>query len=71
MTATIKETDAARADNPWSVQRLADYLGVPVQTVYQWRTKRYGPKGLRVGKHIRYRPADVEEWLASLAEDLV
>jgi excisionase family DNA binding protein len=71
VTATTERTDSARADNLWSVQRLAEYLGVPVQTVYQWRTKRYGPRGLRVGKHIRYRPADVERWLASLTDDLI
>ena len=52
----------------WSVQELADYLGVPVATLYQWRTKRYGPVGLRIGKHIRYRRVDVERWLASLSE---
>ena len=52
----------------WSVQQLADYLGVPVATLYQWRTKRYGPVGLRIGKHIRYRREDVDRWLASLSD---
>jgi len=51
-----------------SVQELAEYLGVPVATLYQWRTKRYGPVGLRVGKHIRYRRQEVERWLASLSD---
>ena len=56
------------ADKLWTVQQLAEYLGVPVATLYQWRAKRYGPPGLRVGKHIRYRPADVERWLSTLGD---
>lgn len=50
----------------WSVQDLADYLGVPLQTVYQWRKKGYGPRGVKVGKHVRFRPAEVERWLDAL-----
>ena len=61
-------TRSTVAEPLWSVQELADYLGVPVATLYQWRTKRYGPAGLRIGKHIRYRQADVERWLASLSD---
>jgi predicted DNA-binding transcriptional regulator AlpA len=58
------------SDKLWSVHDLAKFLGVPVATLYQWRTKRYGPVGLRVGKHIRYRPADVERWLATLRHEV-
>jgi excisionase family DNA binding protein len=50
----------------WGVDELSAYLGVPVQTIYQWRTKKYGPPGRRVGKHVRFRPEDVEAWVASL-----
>ena len=46
----------------WSVDEVADYLGVPKQTVYQWRTRGYGPEGVKVGKYVRYKPADVEAW---------
>lgn len=42
---------------------LASYLGVPVKTLYQWRYKGLGPPGLRIGRHVRYRPEDVEAWL--------
>ena len=48
-----------------SIQDLADYLGVPVNTLYQWRTKGYGPIGRRIGKYVRYRAADVEAWIAA------
>ncbi len=42
---------------------LATYLGVPVKTIYRWNTRGVGPKRCRVGKHVRYRPEDVEAWL--------
>ena len=39
---------------------VAEYLGVPVATVYAWNTRGLGPKRHRVGKHVRYRRADVD-----------
>ena len=46
-----------------TVQELADYLGVPVATLYQWRYRREGPPGFRVGRHLRYRWSEVEAWI--------
>lgn len=46
---------------------LADYLGVPIRTVYAWRHHRTGPPGLKVGKHVRYRRSDVATWLDAQA----
>lgn len=43
---------------------LAQLLGVPVETVYQWRRKRTGPTGFRVGRHLRYHPDDVHAWVS-------
>ncbi|WP_329057252.1 helix-turn-helix domain-containing protein [Streptomyces sp. NBC_01453] len=34
-----------------------------VETVYAWRRKRIGPPAFRVGKHLRYAPAAVREWV--------
>ncbi|GAA3044559.1 helix-turn-helix transcriptional regulator [Actinokineospora globicatena] len=47
----------------WGPKQLAEYLGIPVTTVYQWRTKEYGPPGHRVGKHVRFLPEDVYTWV--------
>lgn len=47
----------------WTVDDVAEYLGVPKQTLYQWRTRGYGPHGCRVGKYVRYRRVDVDSWL--------
>jgi len=46
----------------WTVQDVAHYLRVPVQTLYSWRKHGVGPTARRVGKHLRYRPADVVDW---------
>ncbi|MCH6159969.1 helix-turn-helix domain-containing protein [Streptomyces marispadix] len=48
---------------------LADLLGVPVETVYQWRRKHVGPRGFRVGRHLRYDPEDVRAWVAGQMEE--
>ncbi|MFE5995213.1 helix-turn-helix domain-containing protein [Streptomyces sp. NPDC056453] len=48
---------------------LADLLGVPVETVYQWRRKRTGPRGFRVGRHLRFDPEDIRAWVQSQMEE--
>jgi hypothetical protein len=50
----------------WGPVEVSDYLGVTVNTLYQWRTRRYGPPGRRVGRHLRYRPTEVVAWFEAL-----
>ncbi|MFD7294776.1 helix-turn-helix domain-containing protein [Streptomyces sp. NPDC059897] len=45
---------------------LAEMFEVPKETVYQWRKKRIGPPGFRIGKHLRYDPADVQIYVTEL-----
>ncbi len=43
---------------------LVTILQLPsVQTVYRWRKTGTGPVGFRVGKHLRYDPASVRQWV--------
>ena len=53
------ETRVLPEDRLWTVEDVAYYLGVPVQTVYWWRGAGKGPPGRRVGKRVRYRAEDV------------
>jgi excisionase family DNA binding protein len=46
-----------------TTDELAAYLDVPVATIYAWRYHRTGPPGFRIGRYVRYRRRDVEEWL--------
>ena len=50
----------------WTIDEVANYLGVPKQTVYCWRTTGYGPQGFRVGKHLRWRAATVIAWTVEM-----
>lgn len=52
-------------DRLWSVQDVSYYLGVPVSTLYQWRCAGHGPRSRRIGRHLRYVPADVKAWATS------
>jgi len=53
-----------------SIEDFARELGVPIATVYAWRHKGTGPRGIKVGRHVRYRRRDVERWLESRADQL-
>ena len=46
-----------------TAKELADFLDVPIKTLYAWRYRGEGPIGFRAGKHIRYRWTDVEVWI--------
>lgn len=52
-------------DRLLTVVELAEYLGVPPATLYQWRHRGEGPRGFRVGRHLRYRWGDISEWIES------
>ena len=51
-------------DRLLTVEDLAEYLNVPIATIYAWRYRGKGPKGFRVGRHLRFREGDVERWLS-------
>jgi len=50
----------------WTPQDVAEFLGVPVGTLYQWRSRGIGPPAHRVGRHLRYEPDAVRAWLIVL-----
>lgn len=43
---------------------VAELLGVPVATLANWRCAGKGPPFLKIGRHVRYRPGDVDAWIA-------
>jgi excisionase family DNA binding protein len=46
-----------------SVKEVSEILQVSAQTIYEWRIKGEGPKGVKVGGCLRFHPSDVVEWL--------
>ena len=53
MESLINEHDVARI------------TGLSVASVRRWRLLRQGPKYLKIGAAVRYRPEDVSVWLGS------
>lgn len=66
--------DTDTASDPWGlepmldVSELASYLGVPVSTVYDWRTRGLGPRAYRFGKHLKFAVSDVRIWIEQQRE---
>jgi len=64
------------AENPWGLEpllyvgELAAYLGVPVSTVYDWRTRGLGPRAFRFGKHLKSAVSDVRIWIEQQRDTL-
>ncbi len=56
-------------DRLLSAQEVADFLGVPLGTLYQWRTKGTAPRAVKAGRYIRFRPQDVEAWCERNADE--
>ena len=48
---------------------VAELLGVPVSTLANWRCAGHGPPYVRIGRHVRYRRADVEHWVGGRVRD--
>lgn len=56
----------ARAKDLLNEQEAAAMLGVAPGTLSVWRsTGRYGIPFIKVGRNVRYRPNDLDKWLAT------
>ncbi|WP_433599127.1 helix-turn-helix domain-containing protein [Nocardia sp. CA-135953] len=53
----------------WTIDDVAEFLNVPVDSVREWRKKGYGPPARKVGKHLRWNPAAVRDWFDQLPVD--
>lgn len=50
------------AEKHLSIRELAEREGVPTATIYRWNADGNAPRRLMVGRHVRYRLADVLAW---------
>lgn len=58
-----RSTPACGHDPLMTTEEVAEYLRVPVTTVHYWRHLDTAPRAMKVGKHLRFRRADVDAWL--------
>lgn len=60
----MSATTQKRPEALLTLQQVAGWLGVSKATLYAWRYQGDGPPGYRLhGGGVRYRRADVEQWL--------
>lgn len=52
-----------------SAEEVGEIIGRPARTLRQWRYLGKGPKYVKVGATVRYRPADVEAWIEAQAKE--
>ncbi len=47
-------------------QEVSKHLNVSVATLRRWRLEKRGPMFVNVGSLVRYRPEDLDSWVAAL-----
>lgn len=47
-------------------QEVSKRLNVSVATLRRWRLEKRGPMFVKVGSLVRYRPEDLDLWVAAL-----
>lgn len=57
-------TFSATAERLWSVAEVSLFLGIPVATLRAWRCQGRGPVSVKLGRHVRYDPDNVRDWVA-------
>lgn len=51
-------------------EELAAFLGEKVEVLDGWASRGGGPPFHKVGKHRKYLPADVKEWMREVRRDV-
>ena len=46
-------------------QEVSRQLRVSLAALRRWRLERRGPQFIKVGSLVRYRPEELEQWLAA------
>lgn len=58
----------AQTDELWTPAQVAEYYKVPIRTLHQWRYQHTGPRAAKIGRHLRYRKADLDAYFDELAK---
>jgi excisionase family DNA binding protein len=52
-----------------TLEDVSKYLDIPMKTLRKWRLDGSGPRAIKVGRHLRFRRSDVDEWLEERADE--
>lgn len=56
---------ASATPEPWySVEEIAEHLGVSKETIYRWLDRKIVPAH-RMGKLWKFKPSEVDRWVKS------
>lgn len=58
------EKEANRVPHLMNIQQAAEYLGLSVGTLYQWRCQRKVPY-IKVGRKLKFKKDQLDHWLAA------
>lgn len=58
----------AQIEPRWSYQDVANYTGLPASTIRYLRMKSEGPRSYKLGRAVRFDPADVIAWCEAQRE---
>jgi excisionase family DNA binding protein len=56
-------------DGVLSLSELCAQLQVSAQTIYDLRSQGRGPRGFRVGRELRFRISEIDDWLRRLESE--
>ena len=68
MSTDIQGTHGPVLEPLLGIDAVAEYLGVTVTTIYDWRVAGKGPCAVRVGRHLKFALSDVAAWVAAHRE---
>ena len=51
-----------------TTREAASYLRLAITTLEHWRLEGRGPAFCKIGRQVRYRRADVDQWLTEMNE---
>lgn len=64
----METADQQQSGKMLSINDLANRWDVSKNTIYKWRSLNLGPRGIKLGKHLRFRLSDVEAFESSQLE---
>ena len=65
----LNRAQSAGATRALTEREVAELLGLSVATLHAWRHRGKGPRFLRLGRSVRYLPADLADFVRASAVD--
>ena len=63
-----KPTHVDEAALLWDYGTTSRLIDIPVRTLRRHVAERTGPRVVRIGRHVRFRPQDVRDWIERLGQ---